>query len=91
MPSILSKESTIANRPQWYLTYNITGRIVPLVQNGQPMRHDGADNRLIEVKIKYEGISGKYDSKFQLNENEFFQLDDLSGYGRGIISVLVYL
>jgi hypothetical protein len=28
------------------------------------------------VKLKYEGISGKYDDNFQLNDNDFFQLDD---------------
>jgi hypothetical protein len=43
-----------------------------LVQNGQPLQHDRIANRTIEVKLKYEGISGKYKANFQLNENEFF-------------------
>lgn len=34
-------------------------RYVPLVQNGQPLRHDRQANRVIKVKLKYEGISGK--------------------------------
>ncbi len=45
---------------------------VALIQNGQPLRHDRLADRVIEVTLKYEGISGKYDTKFQLNENEFF-------------------
>jgi len=43
-----------------------------LVQNGQPLQHDRIANRIIKVKLKYEGISGKYKTKLQLNENEFF-------------------
>lgn len=45
---------------------------LPLVHRGQQLTNDRQANRVIEVKLKYEGISGKYGSKFHLNENEFF-------------------
>jgi hypothetical protein len=45
-----------------------TDRSFGLIQNGQLLQHD----RIIDCKLTYEGISGKYETKFQLNENEFF-------------------
>jgi hypothetical protein len=45
---------------------------ITLIQNGQPLRYDGSTNRVIQFKLKYEGISGKYDTKFQLKLNEYF-------------------
>ena len=47
---------------------------VTLIRNGQPLRYDGSTNRFIQLKLKFEGISGKYKTKFNLNENEFFRL-----------------
>jgi hypothetical protein len=47
-------------------------RYVPLVQNGQPLLNDRGANRVIKIKLKYEGISGKYHDNFQLIENDFF-------------------
>jgi hypothetical protein len=43
-----------------------------LVQDDQPLRSDRRANRVINVKLKYEGISGNYTAKFYLNENDFF-------------------
>ena len=43
---------------------------VALIQNGQPLRHDRVANRAIEVTLNYEGISGKYKTKFHFNENK---------------------
>jgi hypothetical protein len=38
-----------------------------LVQGGQPLCSDRLANRVIEVKPKSEGFSGKYKNKFRLN------------------------
>jgi hypothetical protein len=37
-----------------------------LVQGCQPLRSDGLANRILQVKLKYEGISGKYKSKHEV-------------------------
>jgi hypothetical protein len=37
-----------------------------LVQGGQPLRSDGLANRVLEVKLKYQGISGKYTNKLDV-------------------------
>jgi hypothetical protein len=45
---------------------------ITLIQSGQPLQYDGSTNRVIHFKLKYQGISGKYKTKFQLNEKAFF-------------------
>jgi hypothetical protein len=45
---------------------------IKLTQNDQPLRYDGTTNRVLQFKLKYEGISGRYVAKFQLTENDFF-------------------
>lgn len=52
---------------------------LPLVHRGQQLTNDRQANRIIEVKLKYEGISGKYGTKFHLNGKRVFSSHLIDG------------